>query len=152
MAYQGNFPHSLDSKNRLVLPAAFRKGVPDEEARQGVITIGRCARFLKLYTRKAWDKRIEALNAKFDEDDEESEAFLRDVLSQAFDVDLDAQFRFVLLKDRRDQVGIDRDVVFAGVGDKIEIWAADRWAAHRAERAGIEASPPAKRATRASDS
>jgi len=121
MLFQGKYEHTLDSKNRVVLPAAFRKGIPEDEARQVVVTIGRREQWLNLYTKKAWETKVASLLEKYDEDDEEAENYLRDVLSSAYDIDLDSQYRFVIPKDRRDQVRIDKDVVFVGVAKRIEI-------------------------------
>lgn len=141
MLFQGEFPHSLDSKNRVVLPSAFRKELPEDEARQVVVAIGRRARWLNLYTKRAWEKRVAGLLEKYDEDKEEDEKYLRDVFSSAYPIDLDAQFRFVLPKERRDQVGIEIDVMFVGMGKRIEIWAADRYAEYKAEREGKQEPP-----------
>jgi MraZ protein len=142
MGFQGEFPHTLDSKNRVVLPAAFRRGIPESEARQVVLSIGRRSRWWNLFTKADWEKRVEQLYQKYDEDDEEDEKFLRDVLGSAFEVELDAQFRFVLPEARRKQVGIDKDVVFVGMGKRIEIWPREGYEVYKAEREGKQ-EPPA---------
>ena len=144
MLFQGEFRHSLDSKNRIVLPAAFRRELPEDDTRRFVVTIGRRAQWLGLYTREAWLKRVAALYEKYDADNEEDEKFLRDTFSSAYDLDLDAQFRFVLPKERREQVGVGKDLVFVGMGRYIEIWAEDRYDWYRAQRAGKQEPPGGK--------
>jgi MraZ protein len=145
MPFQGEFSQSLDSKNRIVLPAAFRKELSEDEARRVVVAIGRRAQWLNLYTRKAWLERAAMLEAKCDEDDEDDEKFLRDIYASATDIDLDAQFRFIVPTDRRDRVGIDRDVVFVGVGRRVEIWDQGRYDAYRAEQEGKEGTRSVKK-------
>ena len=51
----------------------------------------------------------------------------RFILSSAFEVDLDKQGRFVVPKILRDFAHLTTEVVFLGLGDRIEIWDRKSW-------------------------
>jgi len=141
---QGAHPLTLDSKNRVVLPAALRRELPEGELEKMVLTTGRRAQWLQLWTEGAWKERVDAVYDKYDSDDEEAENFIRDIMASADDVDLDKQYRFVLLDHKKKQVGIVKDVVFIGMRDKIEIWAAEAYEVYRASREGRQEPPKSR--------
>jgi MraZ protein len=138
---QGAHPLTLDSKNRVVLPALLRRELPEGELDTMVLTTGRRAQWLQLWTKEAWHRRVDELYAKFDSDDEEAENYLRDVMASATQVDLDKQYRFVIPDARKKQIDVNREVVFIGMRDKIEIWAAEAYEVHRASREGKQEPP-----------
>jgi MraZ protein len=59
--------------------------------------------------------------------------FHRFFVSAAADIPLDRQGRVLVPEHLRDYAGLDKDVVVAGVGRKIEIWDRARFEAKRAE-------------------
>ncbi|MCY4455828.1 MAG: division/cell wall cluster transcriptional repressor MraZ, partial [Chloroflexi bacterium] len=67
-------------------------------------------------------------------------------LPDAQHVDLDRQGRILVPQEMREQAGLDGRVSLVGLGDYIEIWDPERWAAERAgaeaESEGEEACPP----------
>ena len=62
-------------------------------------------------------------------------------MASADEVDLDKQYRFVLPDNKKKQAGIVKDVVFIGMRDKIEIWAAESYEIYRASREGKQEPP-----------
>lgn len=56
--------------------------------------------------------------------------YVRFVFGNATDVELDKQGRILLPAPLRDSVGISKEVVVMGVGNKIEIWDKATWEAH----------------------
>ena len=138
---QGAHHLTLDSKNRVVLPAELRRELPEGELDRMVLTTGRRARWLQLWTQRAWKARADQITEKYDADDEEAENFIRDLYASAKYVDLDKQYRFVLADEKKKQIGIRKDVVFIGMRDKIEIWAAEDYEVYRASREGKQEPP-----------
>ncbi len=141
---QGAHPLTLDSKNRVGLPAALRRELPEGELDKMELTTGRRGQWLQLWTRRAWKERVDEIYDKYDSDDEESENFIRDLMASADEVDLDKQYRFVLPDNKKKQAGIVKDVVFIGMRDKIEIWAAEAYEVYRASREGKQEPPKAR--------
>ena len=138
---QGEYPLTLDSKNRVVLPASLRRELPGGELSSMVLTTGRRAQWLQLWTRRTWKARVDEIYDKYDSDDEEAENFIRDLMATADELDLDKQYRFVLPDNKKKQAGIVKDVVFIGMRDKIEIWAAEAYEVYRASREGKQEPP-----------
>ena len=106
-----------------------------------VLTTGRRAQWLQLWTRDSWKGRVDEIYAKFDSDDEEAENYIRDVMASADTVDLDKQYRFVLPDARKKEIEVRKEVVFIGMRDKIEIWAGEAWDVYRASREGKQEPP-----------
>ena len=145
MSFRGEYEHSLDQKNRVVLPSALRKEIPAEQLGDGLVgSIGRRARNLTLEPKAAWNARVDNLFEKYDPDDEEAENYIRDLSSGAFDVELDKQFRFVLPDKIKQRVKIDKDIVFVGMVRHIEVWDAGRYAEWQASREGRQEPPKLK--------
>ena len=138
---QGEYPLTLDSKNRVVLPASLRRELPGGELSTMVLTTGRRAQWLQLWTKGAWEERVDQIWEKYDSDDEEAENFIRDVMASAKSVELDKQYRFVLADDKKKQIGGRKEVVFIGTRDKIEIWAGEAYDVYRASREGKQEPP-----------
>jgi len=51
----------------------------------------------------------------------------RFLLGSAFEVELDSQGRFIIPKYLRTYAGITDDVVFLGVGNRVELWSQTKW-------------------------
>ena len=51
----------------------------------------------------------------------------RFILGSAFEVELDDQGRMVIPKSLRDYAGLTSDVVFLGLGNRVEIWDKSVW-------------------------
>jgi MraZ protein len=60
----------------------------------------------------------------------------RAVIASAIECKVDGHGRILLPPALREWAGIDRDVIWAGMTQNIEIWAAERWA--QAEREARE--------------
>lgn len=141
--FQGEYEHTLDEKNRVVLPAGIRKGTAERMLEYGfTLVIGRRARCLELHPMQDWTKKIERQRAAYTDDNEEAEEYFRDILSSAFEVVLDRQYRFVVPDARKKDAGIDKEVVFIGMWNWIEIWDKTRWEERKSKRAGKQTPPP----------
>jgi MraZ protein len=141
--FQGEYEHTLDDKNRVVLPAGMRKGTAEQTLQFGfTLAIGRRARCLELHPMQEWTKKIERLQGSYTEDNEEAEEYLRDLLASANEILLDRQYRFVLPDARKKDAGIEKEVVFIGMWNRIEIWDKTRWEERRRQREGKQAPPP----------
>ena len=66
------------------------------------------------------------------------------MMASVDEVDLDKQYRFVLPDHKKKQIGIVKDVVFIGMRDKIEIWAAEAYEVYRASREGKQEPPQSR--------
>lgn len=117
----GEYRHSVDDKGRLALPAKFRSLL----AKGAVITRG-LDHCLFVYAAAEWKKLAEKL-AALPFSQANSRAFSRLMLAGAMDVELDKQGRAVVPQYLREYASLSKDVVVAGLYDRLEIWDAHAW-------------------------
>jgi len=114
--FKGEYNHQLDAKNRIRIPAKLK-------AELGVgysITRG-VDKCLYIIPKEEMDKLTSKLE-QFDMYDAEKQKGIRSVLRLAYDPEEDNQGRIVLTEKLRSYAGIEKDIVFLGVGNRIEIW------------------------------
>jgi MraZ protein len=126
----GTHEHTIDDKNRLTLPAKFRQAFAD-----GLVISRGFERCLFAFRREDWGRRIESRIAALDSLSEETRRIERFFFSGAAEAELDKQGRVMLPAHLIEHAGLGREVVVAGVNDRLEIW--DR-AAWRKELAEVE--------------
>ena len=117
----GEYPSTLDAKSRVLLPAALKKQLGGEVAKGFVVNREVFSQCLVLYPKEEWNKTsadVRRLN-RFDPDNVE---FIRRFLNGATPVDLDANGRLLIPKQLMDHAQLGKDVVFTGMGDRIEVW------------------------------
>ncbi len=117
----GEYFHQCDQKFRLRMPVKIKKEFSDG----CFVTKGNDGCLFIFST-----KQFESLTAKLDSlplFDSKAQRPLRMLLSSAFEVEEDAQGRFLLPAALREFAGIKKDVVFIGVGNRAELWDKERW-------------------------
>lgn len=127
----GTYEHALDEKNRLMVPARLREGVPAEEGGVFYLTQG-LDQCLYAYTTKGFNDLVAKFQAA--KGNPSTRKFLRLFFSRAMRQELDAAGRVLIPDSHKEIAGIRRDVALVGVMDHIEIWDLQKW--KRAEREG----------------
>ena len=128
----GTHEHTIDDKNRLTLPAKLR-----ESFAEGVVVTRGLDGCLFAYRRPDWDRLVESRLATLDPLSEEGRRLNRFFFSGAAEAELDKQGRVMIPAQLIEHAKLGREVVVAGVNDRLEIW--DR-AAWRKELAEVEGS------------
>ncbi len=128
----GEYRHVIDDKNRLSLPAKFRR----ETGKKVVITSGLDS-CLFIFTIKSWESITERL-ASSDSSmlSADSRSFNRYFLGGAVEIDVDALGRMLIPEYLIRRAKLGRNVVIIGVRERAEIWDEDRWNVYRAEVEG----------------
>jgi MraZ protein len=119
----GEYRHSVDAKGRVAIPARFRLQL--EEGAVVVRWVEGCA---AIFPRPAFEALAEKI-ASLPLANEQARAVSRFLFSSAFEVEKDGQGRVVLPAAIRDWAGLGTEAVIVGAGDRVDIWAPDRWAA-----------------------
>ena len=128
----GTFLHTIDDKNRLSLPAKFRK----EMGKRVVITPGLDS-CLFVFTAKEWEKMSERLSGKESSMlQADNRSLNRYLLGMAVEVEVDAAGRMLLPEHLRERAKLKSKVAFIGVRDRVEIWDEAAWHAYAAEVEG----------------
>jgi MraZ protein len=128
----GAHEHTIDDKNRLTLPAKFRQAFSD-----GVVVTRGLDRCLYAYRREDWGRLVESRLAPLDPLGKEGRKMHRYFFASAAEADLDKQGRVMLPAPLIEYAQLGREVVVAGVNDRLEIWDRESW---RRELAEIEGS------------
>ena len=128
----GEHEHTIDDKNRLTLPARFRRHFA-----AGIVVTRGMDGCLYAYTRDDWDRLVDTRLATLDPLSQEGRRMHRFFFAGAAEAELDKQGRLMLPAALIEHAKLGRDVVVAGVNDHLEIW--DR-AAWRKELAEVEGS------------
>ncbi len=122
--FLGEYQHTIDAKNRIVLPSKFRDGL----GQHFVVTKG-LDNCLFVYAMPEW----EALHDKVKSlpvTDENVRRFVRFFFGGAMDVEPDSQGRVMIPANLREYAEIKKEIVSIGVSNRIEIWSKENWNAY----------------------
>ena len=126
----GEYKHSLDGKGRVAIPAKFR-----EKLETGAIVTRGLDNCLFLFAEAEWKVLAEKLVA-LPLAQANSRAFVRLMLSGAMDVEFDNQGRILIPDYLRKYAGIQKEVVVAGLYNRIEMWDASTWERYKQKTEG----------------
>ena len=118
--FLGEYEATIDSKGRFLLPAGFKKQLPQDAAAQFVINRG-FEKCLTLYTQQSWQPIFSEISLLNDFDPKVRE-FRRYFLNGATEVELDSAGRLLLPKNLLAHASLEKDIVLVSAFNKIEIW------------------------------
>jgi MraZ protein len=144
--FRGESTHRVDQKGRVSIPAPFRRvleeGDPDWSPGAQpslIISYGQRVRnCLDAYSIRGMETLEEAIAALPHGD--ERDLVERMLLTKSVHVAVDDTGRIVLPQKLREQIGLGEEAVFAGLGERFEIWSPGAYAEHegRADRTGVD--------------
>lgn len=117
----GEFTHTIDAKGRVAIPFRFRRGL----GKGAVITKSTDA-CLVIYPKDEWEAVASKLT-NLPMFDQKAKALSRFIFSSAVDVEFDRQGRALLPGYLRVYGKLTKQVVIAGVYNKIELWDEKIW-------------------------
>ena len=121
--FMSQYNHTMDAKGRLSIPSKFREQLGEEF----VVTKGMDG-CLFVFDNKNWAEFEEKLSA-LPMGKLETRQYTRFFLAGATQVEVDKQGRILMPTQLRSFAGLEKDVVLVGMGKRIEIWSAEKWAA-----------------------
>lgn len=128
LIFQGTSALTLDGKGRLTVPARHRDALAALSGQQLTLTqhpVG-C---LLVFPRPAWEGfRAQLLGLPM-----EADGWRRFFIGSAADVEIDSAARVLVPPELRDAAGLDKDVLLLGMGQRLELWDASKYAAHQAQ-------------------
>ncbi|HQE66960.1 MAG TPA: division/cell wall cluster transcriptional repressor MraZ [Bacillota bacterium] len=117
----GEYNHTLDPKNRVIMPSKFREKLGDSF----VMTKG-LDNCLFIYSSQDWSIVEEKLKS-LPMTNKDARAFVRFFFAGACECDLDKQGRMVIPNYLKEHANIDKELVIIGVSTRIEIWSKEEW-------------------------
>lgn len=123
----GEHAHNIDPKKRLALPSKFR----GELGTTVVVTRG-LDQCLFVYPMKAWEVLAEKLGS-MPVGEAGTRSFIRLMLAGATDVEVDSQGRILLPDYLKTYAGLSKEVIVAGLFNRLEIWDTEKWNEYKAK-------------------
>lgn len=123
ISYIGDYTCKIDSKGRVMLPAAFKRQMPPGAEDRFVIKRDIFEKCLILYPINEWERQNKLIRSRTNPYNREHAQFLRQFYQGTAEVNLDASNRLLIPRRLAEVAAIDREVVMAGQYGKIEIWA-----------------------------
>ena len=121
----GEYSHTIDDKGRLAIPVKFRT-----ELKKGAVVTRGIDNCLFVYTKAEWSKLAEKL-ATLPISQANSRAFARLMLAGASELEPDKQGRALVPEYLRKFASLGKNVVVAGLYNRLEIWDESKWSAYK---------------------
>ena len=118
----GEYEHSIDAKNRVIIPSKFREGLGEKF----VITKGLEQGCLLVFPMEEW-KNFEEKLKSLPFGSKEARTFSRYFFSSASECEIDKQGRTVIASNLKEYAKLKKDVVIIGVSSRVEIWSKEKW-------------------------
>jgi len=120
----GRYEYSLDDKSRVSIPAKFRETISSSADSRLVLTIlDGC---IAAYPYQEW-LRIQDQISALGSISRQKRAFLRVYFSRATECTFDKLGRVLIPQALKTDAQIQKNVVIVGVGEKLEVWAKEKW-------------------------
>ena len=119
MSFVGSYPHTLDAKKRVFIPAKFREELGDE-----FYITRKFGEFLSIYTAEDWQAFVEKIERLPESDADEIQDY---ILGAAQKCTPDSNGRIILDEKLLEYAHIEKNMVFVGAGKQVRIWAEEIW-------------------------
>ncbi|GAA4655106.1 division/cell wall cluster transcriptional repressor MraZ [Anaerocolumna aminovalerica] len=118
--FMGEYNHTIDAKGRIIVPSKFREALGDE-----FVVTGGLDGCLFVYPNDEWMEFIAQLkNLPGSKDARQLQRYF---MAGAASCEVDKQGRILIPNKLRESAALEKDIVFVGVLNKIEIWSKERW-------------------------
>jgi len=121
----GEYIHTIDEKNRISMPAKFRK----ELGKKIIITPG-LEQCLFIFTIKEWEKvskKLSNSNTELSFLKADQRNFNRYMFGRAAEVEIDSIGRILIPDFLKGKIGLKNTAALIGVEDRVEVWNDKVW-------------------------
>ena len=118
----GDYGAKADAKGRVFLPAQFRKILEAEGEKGLVLRNDVFQKCLVLYPESVWNEQLDNLRGQVNQWNRQQQMMLRKFEADAEPIELDSNGRLLISKRKLLYAGIESDVRFLAMVDRIEIW------------------------------
>lgn len=125
ISFLGEYEATLDAKGRFLLPAGFKRQIPESEITRFVVNRG-FEKCLSLYPMQSWKPLYDQISTLNDFDPKVRE-FRRYFLNGAIEVEPDTAGRILIPQNLKDYAGLGKDIVLVAAVNKIEIWDREKY-------------------------
>ncbi|MGF1469856.1 MAG: division/cell wall cluster transcriptional repressor MraZ [Sandaracinaceae bacterium] len=139
--FRGQYEHAIDGKGRTSVPSGFRSVLADREGGERLVLTTGLEACLVVYPMAEWVAFEERLS-RLPRFDRSVQRIRRIYVSSAIELEMDRLGRILIPANLRRHAGLERQALWAGMGDYVELWSKARFDALREE----VLSDPAQRA------
>ncbi len=119
---------NLDPKNRIAIPARYRDVLQEKYANHITITL-ESPQCLLLYPEQIWSTVREKIQNLSTGAHPLVKSYQRLVLGYAETIEIDKAGRVLLPAGLKKLVGLEKDIVLVGLGNRFELWDSQKWQA-----------------------
>lgn len=127
--FAGQYEGKIDAKGRLVLPSRLKSNMPAGDDNNTLVISKGFEPCIVLYTVPEWEKTY-SIVANLDEFNKEYRSLQRNLFSRITYADLDNNGRFLLPKGFMQHAELEKDVLFIGMVNRIELWDPEKYEQH----------------------
>lgn len=128
--FRGQYEHTMDAKGRVSLPARFREVLSElastSENAERVVLTRTFQKCLVLYPLEQW-MNFEEKVRQLPQFDPRVQQLKRVYIAGAIECSLDSHGRVLVPQSMREFAGFERDLVWIGQLDTMELWSRSRW-------------------------
>ncbi len=121
-SFIGDFDSRADAKNRIVLPAAFKREFEGQDVVRLVIRKDIYEDCLVIYPYDVWQSMMSDLRSRLNPYNRLHAQFLREWQSGTAEVQLDANGRLLIPQRLLDIISATKEFTLLGVDNHIELW------------------------------
>jgi len=132
--FSGTYIHSLDAKNRLIIPSKLREKIDTSRDGTGFfVTYGfdACS-CLYLYAPRQWNEELERYK-RIPFTNKKARDVVRVILAKSHEVPCDSHGRVLIPEPLRAAVKIKKEIAIIGIINRIEIWDYETWVRREAD-------------------
>ncbi|GJQ48389.1 MAG: division/cell wall cluster transcriptional repressor MraZ [Candidatus Kuenenia stuttgartiensis] len=131
--FTGEYRHTIDTKNRLAIPASLRESINEEVEGKGFYITRGLDTCLFMYTPKEWQGVVSKIEqSSFT--NKKARQFQRLFFSKAQHISVtDPHGRILIPQYLKEIANIQKNVVIVGVNNRIEIWDEKNWSDFESE-------------------
>ncbi len=122
--FSGEYRHSMDEKNRVTVPAAWRNQTEGEV----FFTLAHQSKdFVVVMPPAEFERMGEVVNANPTISAHDKRIFVRQFYSRARQCVTDRQGRILVPEDQRESINLGAEVILVGGHTRFEIWDPEKW-------------------------
>jgi transcriptional regulator MraZ len=128
LAFRGQHEHSLDTKDRLTIPARFRAALSE-----GVVLTAGLDPCVEVYPAGDYSRHEQDALAQLNPFSRADRMMRRRILARSHDDSLDSAGRIHLPKHLIEHASLGGTCFVVGLVDHLELWSAEAWGEHNQE-------------------
>lgn len=122
--FSNTYHATVDDKGRVVLPAAYKREMGEPFDRVLTVEIDPYEKCFNIYPSSSWEQRLAFVRSRLNPNDPRQSRVLDKFYQNFVKVSVSDNGRINIPNAFLEKMGIDREVVFSGQGDRIRLWEA----------------------------